>query len=274
MSVFKGWMDNRGKGMDGDEFCKKVNLLRHQNQSWVDVQDDVLLEVPVALIYNGYPHVVIMCTPRDLIDFVYGFSFTEGIVRNYDDIISIEFEWRSNGVEVLVEIPEHRVQLIKSRRRQMSARAGCGICGLDSLTNVVREQERIDSEFVIDEKAIELALELAGDYQLMNHRTGGAHAAFFVNSGGEILFGREDVGRHVALDKLIGVMLQKNIKPSKEFILTTSRASFEMVQKAVSSRVGLLVTMSAPTIMAIDLARDMNLKLVAFARVGKINLYQ
>ncbi|MHC5225687.1 formate dehydrogenase accessory sulfurtransferase FdhD [Ignatzschineria sp. LJL83] len=267
-------MDHYEKDMDGYEFCKKVNLLRYQNQSWEFIQDDVLLEMPVALIYNGYPHVVIMCTPMNLVDFVYGFSFTEGIVRNCDDIISIKLDWKSNGVEVFVEVPEYCVQLIKSRQRQMSARAGCGICGLDSLASVIRVQEKIDSEFVINEKAIELALEFAEDHQLMNRSTGGAHATFFVNLNGEILFSKEDVGRHVALDKLIGMMLRKNIDPSKGFILTTSRASFEMVQKVVSSRVGLLVAMSAPTVMAIDLAREMNLKLVAFARRGKINLYQ
>lgn len=255
-------------------FFETLQVKRYQGGIWQEVQDSVLVEVPVALIYNGYPHVVVMCTPHDLIDFVYGFSVTEGIIKSLKDIRSMNLIPATQGVEVNIEVDSLCVARIEGRKRQMSARTGCGICGIDSLSDVVREQKRIDFDFVMDEGAIDKALESSLALQIMNQKTGGAHAAFFVTQKGEILLTREDVGRHVALDKLIGAMLQQRIDPSVGFILTTSRASFEMVQKAVSARVGLLVTMSAPTTMAIKLAKSMNIKLAAFTRVGKINLYQ
>ena len=255
-------------------FYETLLVKRFQDGVWREIEDDVLIEVPVSLIYNGYPHVVIMCTPCDIVDFVYGFSFTEGIVTTLQDIRSIELRVKELGVEAHIEATPLCVSRISARKRQMTARTGCGICGLDSLSDVVREQAKIDYEFDIVEASIDRALKDSGLLQVMNQRTGGAHAAFFVSSDGEILLTREDVGRHVALDKLIGAMLQKGIDPRAGFILTTSRASFEMVQKAVAVGVGLLVTMSAPTSMAINLARKMQIKLAAFTRVGKINLYQ
>lgn len=260
--------------IEGFSFYKTLGVKRFQDDIWQLVEDDVLVEVPVSLIYNGFPHVVIMCTPSDIVDFVYGFSLTEGIVSSLQDIRSIDVRPKELGVEVHIEVTPICVSRIESRKRQMTARTGCGICGLDSLSDVVRSQEGIDYDFEVIESSIDRALKIAGSLQLMNQRTGGAHAAFFVSTEGEVLLTREDVGRHVALDKLIGLMLQKGINPRKGFILTTSRASFEMVQKAVAVDVGLLVTMSAPTTMAIELASRMKIKLAAFTRVGKINLYQ
>ncbi len=255
-------------------FFERVTMQRYRAGVWQTVEDDVLIERPVSLIYNGVPHVVIMCTPQDLVDFIYGFSLTEGIVMNRDDIRSIDIHPKLHGIEVRIEVTPLCFSRIEGRKRQMSARTGCGICGLDTLTEVVREQKPIDFNFALNEIAIDTALVNASQMQVMNQKTGGAHAAFFVADDGTILLMREDVGRHVALDKLIGAMMQQNFDRTSGFILTTSRASFEMVQKAVAARVGLLVTMSAPTSMAIDLAQKMQLKLAAFTRVGKINLYQ
>lgn len=255
-------------------FFEEVKVQRYQEGVWESIVDSVLVEVPVALIYNGYSHVVVMCTPNDIIDFVYGFSLTEGIIKSLNDIRSIELVPNERGIEVAIEVDPLCVVRIEGRKRQMSARTGCGICGIDSLSDVVREQEKIDFDFVMDEASIDRALQDSSSLQMMNQKTGGAHAAFFVSNRGEILLTREDVGRHVALDKLIGAIHQKKINSKTGFILTTSRASFEMVQKAVAAKVGLLVTMSAPTTMAIKLAKQMNIKLAAFTRVGKINLYQ
>lgn len=260
--------------MNNSVFFEALTVRRYQEGQWQTVEDSVLVEVPVALIYNGYPHVVVMCTPHDIVDFVYGFSLTEGIIKSLNDIRSIELLPNEQGLEVMIEIDPLCVARLEGRKRQMSARTGCGICGIDSLTDVVRDQDSINFDFVMDEGAIDKALEDSFAFQVMNQETGGAHAAFFVSRVGEILLTREDVGRHVALDKLIGVMAQQRIDASLGFILTTSRASFEMVQKAVSAKVGLLVTMSAPTTMAIKLAGRMNIKLAAFTRIGKINLYQ
>lgn len=256
-----------------DRFYDVVKVRRYQGGEWGDIDDSVLIEVPVALVYNGYPHVVVMCTPQDIVDFVYGFSLTEGVVQELQDIRSIELLPKENGIEVRIEILPLCFAQLEGRKRQMSARTGCGICGVDSLMGVVRSQNKIDFEFVIDEVSIDRALSTASVLQVMNQETGGAHAAFFVANDGRIVMVREDVGRHVALDKLIGAMMQQRLDAQSGFILTTSRASFEMVQKAVSARVGLLVTMSAPTTMAIKLAKEMNLKLAAFTRIGKINLY-
>lgn len=259
---------------DKRAFFETVTVERYQDGQWRQELDDVLVEVPVALTYNGYPHVVIMSTPRDIVDFVYGFSLTEGVINSLQDIRSISIHPKENGIEVNIEITPLSFSRMEGRRRQMSARTGCGICGLDSLSAVVREQERIGFDFKLDEMAIDRALKDSNTLQVMNQRTGGAHAAFFVSRTGEILLTREDVGRHVALDKLVGALLQGDYNCQDGFILTTSRASFEMVQKTVAARVGMLVTMSAPTSMAIKLANRMGLKLAAFTRVGKINLYQ
>lgn len=256
-----------------DAFFEMMSVKRYRGGLWQEVEDSVLIEVPVALVYNGYPHVVVMCTPHDIIDFVYGFSFTEGIIQSVDDIRSIELLPNEQGIEVQIEVTPLCVVRIEGRKRHMSARTGCGICGIDSLKEIVREQEKIDFDFVMDERVIDKALVESEAFQVMNQKTGGAHAAFFVSKSGGIILVREDVGRHVALDKLIGAILQRRENTSEGFILTTSRASFEMVQKAVAAKVGLLVTMSAPTTMAIKLAKRMNIKLAAFTRVGKINLY-
>ena len=255
-------------------YCETVNVKRYRAGAWSDAEDLVLIEVPVALIYNGFPHVVVMCTPKDIVDFVYGFSLSEGIVTSLQDVRSIDITPKELGVEVKVEVSAMCAARIEGRKRQMSARTGCGICGLDSLSGVVRDQSFIDYDFEINEEAIDFVLKKAESFQLMNQATGGAHAAFFVSKDGEILITREDVGRHVAIDKVVGAMLQMQVNPKNGFILTTSRASFEMVQKSVAAGVGLLVTMSAPTTMAIALAKKMNIKLAAFSRVGKINLYQ
>lgn len=258
-----------------DSNCyETLQVRRYEKGVWQDVEDDVLVEVPVSLIYNGYPHVVIMCTPHDIVDFVYGFSWTEGIVSTMQDVRSIDIRPKELGIEVYIEVTPMCAKRIEMRKRQMVARTGCGICGLDSLSDVVRAQEAIDYEVSISEEGIDRALMASGLLQKMNLRTGGAHAAFFVAMSGEILLTREDVGRHVALDKLVGSLLQSGMSVKDGFILTTSRASFEMVQKTVAVGVGLLVTMSAPTSMAVALAKKMNIKLVAFARKGKINVYQ
>ena len=259
---------------DKRAFFETVAVKKYQEGRWREEQDDVLVEVPVALTYNGYPHVVVMSTPRDIIDFVYGFSLTEGIISSIQDVRSISIDPRENGIEVRIEITPLSFSRMEGRKRQMSARTGCGICGLDSLSAVVRDQAKIDFDFKLDEAAVDKALRRSNALQVMNQRTGGAHAAFFVNRSGEILLAREDVGRHVALDKLVGALLQGDYDCKEGFILTTSRASFEMVQKTVAAQVGMLVTMSAPTSMAIKLAKRMGLKLAAFTRVDKINLYQ
>lgn len=259
---------------EGSAFFERLNIKRYQEGVWSEVEDSVLAEIPVALVYNGYSHVVVMCTPHDIVDFVYGFSLTEGIIRTLNDVRSIELLPKDRGIEVVIEVNPLCIARIEGRKRQMSARTGCGICGIDSLADVVREQDRIDFDFKMDEGAVDRALEESIVFQVMNQKTGGAHAAFFVSSAGKVILAREDVGRHVALDKLIGAMHRESVDASSGFILTTSRASFEMIQKAVAARVGLLVTMSAPTTMAITLAKSMNLKLAAFTRVGKINLYQ
>lgn len=258
-----------------DSNCyETVQVRRCELGVWQEMKDDVLVEVPVSLIYNGYPHVVIMCTPSDIVDFVYGFSWTEGIVTAIQDILSVDVRVKALGIEVHIEVVAMCAKRIEMRKRQMTARTGCGICGLDSLSDVIRDQKVINYELHISDGAIDRALESSGVLQQMNQRTGGAHAAFFVAMDGEVLLTREDVGRHVALDKLVGSMLQQELSPKEGFILTTSRASFEMVQKAVAAGVALLVTMSAPTSMAVKLADKMNIKLVAFARRGKFNVYQ
>ena len=238
------------------------------------VEDDFLLnEKPVSIVYNGYPHVVIMCTPKDLEDFIYGFSFTEGIVNRAEEILSIHLDLRENGVVAEVEILPECIIRLESRKRQMSARTGCGICGLDSLDQVVRPLKKIETKSEVEINSINEALKVASDFQALNQKTGGAHGAFLCDKMGQILLVREDVGRHVAMDKLIGALIRAGIPTHDKFCLITSRASFEMVQKAICAKFNLLVAISAPTLMAVNLAKEHQIKLAAFSRVNKINVY-
>lgn len=227
---------------------------------------DVLAEeVPVALVYNGISHAVMLATPQDLEDFALGFSLTEGILDSPADLYGVEIVEQENGLALQLDVASACFQRLKEKRRNMTGRTGCGLCGSESLDQALRlPLNKVKQTTTIAQQAIKAALANIRGHQRLQGLTGATHASAWLNISGEVLLLREDVGRHNALDKLIGAMAKQ---PNQiGFILTTSRASYEMVQKTVSTGCNILVAISAPTGLAIRIAQQSGLTLVGFAR--------
>lgn len=235
--------------------------------------DRVAVEVPVALAYNCRSHVVMMATPRDLIDFAYGFSIAEGIVAGAAEIGAVEAAPRGEGVHLAITIPEARAKLLRGRARNLEGRTGCGLCGVADIAQALRPLPVAPASPAISVAAVAAALAALPARQVLNRETGALHAAAFAKPDGSLLCVREDVGRHNALDKVIGAMARCGIDPAAGFIVITSRCSMEMVQKTATIGCPVLVAISAPTSLAIALAEQSNLTIAGFARDAGLNLY-
>ena len=201
----------------------------------------VAAEVPVALVYNGISHVVMMATPEDLGDFALGFSLSEGILRRPAEMGAIEIVETSSGIEARLEIDRRRAAMLDIRRRNLAGRTGCGICGVDSLEAALRPLPRLKSSAAPSVDAVRRALAALPAAQPINSETHSVHAAAFADLDGRVGLLREDVGRHNALDKLIGAMANAGADPAGGFAVITSRCSMEMVQKAVTIGISTLV---------------------------------
>ncbi len=236
-------------------------------------QDAVAEETPVALSYNGISHVVMMMTPADLEDFAVGFSLSEGIVAHASEIRDIEASAHPHGLELAVSLSPGREHALKTMRRNLTGRTGCGLCGAESLEQAIRSVDRVADGPVLSAAAVERAVVAMAPLQALSLRTGGAHGAAWCGVNGDIRLLREDVGRHNALDKLIGAMARTATASDSGFALVSSRASYEMVTKAARAGMRILAAVSAPTALAVNLARDAGFTLVAFARPGKFSVY-
>jgi FdhD protein len=235
--------------------------------------DRVAEEVPVAMEFNGISHAVMLATPCDLEDFALGFSLSEGIINSPADLYSIEVIESEQGLIVRQEISTECFAKLKQYRRNLAGRTGCGLCGTESLNQALRPVQRVAHDFHVDAAAISRALQLIRAPQLLHQATGAVHAAAWCDADGEISMLREDVGRHNALDKLVGALAHNGIVADRGFALVTSRASYEMVQKAATAGIAVLVAISAPTALAIDMALNANVALVGFARERDIVVY-
>lgn len=236
--------------------------------------DNLINEIPVALIYNGISHAVMMCTPENLEDFAIGFSLTENIIQHKREIYGIDIIEGCHGIEVQLEISTRRFNELKEKRRSLVGRTGCGICGVEQLEQVQQSCKNfIESNRLqhINPLILEDALIQLEQAQSLSKLTGASHAAAFFTPNGNLLAIREDVGRHVALDKLLG-WYAKNDAPLG-FIFVTSRASFEMVQKCLACGIEMLCAISATTEMAVKMANENAFTLLAFARKGKATIY-
>lgn len=227
-------------------------------------------EVPVAVHYDGEPFAVMMVSPGDLQDFAYGFSLTEGRAIPAD-IVDIEVRTVLEGL--LLDIHTRNPTPSGAPERSLPGRSGCGICGNRTLEDVVKRPAPVGDGAAIDVATLEVALAALQDRQPLNTATGATHAAAWASPDGTLMLVREDVGRHNALDKLIGAMVRGEIDAGLGFALVTSRASYEMVTKAAVAGIGLLAAISAPTALAVDLARDCGLTLVGFVRPGRQVIY-
>jgi FdhD protein len=227
---------------------------------------DVAVETPVSIVYGTVPYAVMMASPADLDDFVTGFSLTEGIIRSAAEIRQVVIAPQRDGVIVTVDLAPDRFRQHLARRRNLTGRTSCGLCGVEDRSELPMAEQRPVGGPAVAATAISTALEALARLQPLNALTHAVHAAAWCGLDGAILATREDVGRHNALDKLIGASLRAGVDPARGFVLVTSRASFEMVEKTAIFGAGTLVAISAPTSLAIERAVRLGLTLVAIAR--------
>lgn len=250
----------------------EFNVRAWQEGSLSDRSDYLAVETPIALVFNGISHAVMMATPLDLEDFALGFGITEGLFESPKDLYGVEQINTDEGIELALEVSSACEWRLKERRRTLAGRTGCGLCGADSLDQIKRPRTKV-SQIRVSGAAVIRAQKDLTNWQKLQQLTGATHAAAWVDLDGKILRLREDVGRHNALDKLIGSLLRDQIDSQTGFICITSRASFEMVQKAVLFGAGVLAAISAPTAMAVNLARNSNLALAGYVRDEKFVAY-
>ena len=229
-------------------------------------------EVPVALVYNGRPHAVMMCTPADLEDFGVGFTVTE-LVASAADISRLDVVKYARGIELQIEIPRAAADALASRGRAIVGRTGCGLCGVEVIDDALREPRAVTSPLAIPRSALWRASESLDALQPLNRDTNAIHAAAWASAEGTLRVVREDVGRHNALDKLIGGLRRKGIDLSRGMILLTSRVSVEMVQKAATAGAPIVVAVSAPTGFALKVAEAAGITLVAVARQDGFEIF-
>jgi formate dehydrogenase accessory protein FdhD len=234
-----------------------------------DFEDEVIEEAPVALLYNGRSFAVMMATPTDLSDFALGFALTEGIVESPDEFRLVDCVRGEHGVALHAAIPQARFDALDARERNLTGRSGCGLCGTATLEAAIRPVRRVASRSSFGAAAVTEGLRELSERQPLNRRCGGAHAAGFVHAGGILV--REDVGRHNALDKLAGA--RATADPGDGFLVITSRASYEIVHKSAAVGIGLIAAISAPTGLAIRLADEAGITLIAFARGDAMTVY-
>jgi FdhD protein len=230
------------------------------------VGDWVADEVPVALQYNGVSHAVMLATPTDLEDFAIGFSLSEGLVDRAADVHDVEPEPTAQGVVLHIEVASRCLVRLKERRRTLAGRTGCGLCGTESLEQALPRIEQRVAPFPLGVDALSRALREMRSLQALQSATGATHAAAWCSPHGRVDVLREDVGRHNALDKVIGALARARQDATGGFFAVTSRASYEMVQKTVRAGVGALAAISAPTALAVRSAEAAGLCLIGFAR--------
>ncbi|RAY86469.1 formate dehydrogenase accessory sulfurtransferase FdhD [Enterobacter cloacae] len=251
-----------------------VELSVHRPPHITHATPDFLAEeVPVALVYNGISHVVMMASPKDLELFAIGFSLSEGIIDHPQDIYGMDVVQACNGLEVQIELSSRRFMGLKERRRALAGRTGCGVCGVEQLNDIGKPVAPLPFTQTFDLVHLDPALKHLNDVQPIGQLSGCTHAAAWVLPSGDIAGGHEDVGRHVALDKLLGRRARESEVWKQGAALVSSRASYEMVQKSAMCGVEILFAVSAATTLAVEVAERCNLTLVGFCKPGRATIY-
>ncbi|MDU2379972.1 MAG: formate dehydrogenase accessory sulfurtransferase FdhD [Enterobacter cloacae] len=251
-----------------------VELSVHRPPHITHAMPDFLAEeVPVALVYNGISHVVMMASPKDLELFAIGFSLSEGIIAHPQDIYGMDVIQACNGLEVQIELSSRRFMGLKERRRALAGRTGCGVCGVEQLNDIGKPVAPLPFTQTFNLANLDHALAHLNDVQPIGQLSGCTHAAAWVLPSGEIAGGHEDVGRHVALDKLMGRRARESDLWQQGAALVSSRASYEMVQKSAMCGVEILFAVSAATTLAVEVAERCNLTLVGFCKPGRATVY-
>jgi FdhD protein len=235
--------------------------------------DRIATETPIALTYNRIAHVVMMATAADLEDFALGFSLTEGLIGGVADLLATRVIPREGGIELAMTISDDWFDRLSTRRRNMTGRTGCGLCGAETIAQALRYPAPVGLALRVSHAALQNAIEHLGRHQPLQGETGATHGAAWCSRSGEILRVREDVGRHNALDKLIGSLYREGFDPAMGFVFVSSRASYEMVYKTAAAGVELIMAVSAPTALAVEFALRSGITLVGFARSGRHNIY-
>ena len=251
----------------------ETDVLRLRGGAWVPAQQMLADERPIALQYNGISHAVMLATPCDLEDFAVGFSLSEAIVGSPDELRDLEIEPSAQGLTVAMTIAPARFDALKQRRRTLSGRTGCGLCGVDSLAQALPELQPLDGTTAFHCDAVLGAMQALRAHQPMHDDTGATHAAGFADAHGRLLLVREDVGRHNALDKLIGALARQRIDAAAGFALITSRASHEMVAKSARAGIALVAAVSGVTTLAMQTAQHAGVGLAGFARGDELTVY-
>ena len=257
----------------GSPLYSEINV-----QRWVDgrseqVLDRVAEEEPVALTYQRTPHVVMLATPANLEDLGVGFTLSEAVVQRPDEIKSVELIRDAGSYEVRIGIAGSRFAALLERQRNLTGRTGCGLCGAETIEQAIRHPAAVGTGPTITLTELHQALLELQARQSLNAQTGSVHAAAWALPGKGIQIVREDVGRHNALDKVIGALVRAGTDCSAGYTVITSRASYEMVQKAATVGITLLAAVSAPTALAVRLAQEARLTLIGFARARRHVIY-
>ena len=280
--------------INADTPLSEVNVKRWRGGKLTQAKDNVAEETPIALIYNGVSHAVMLATPQDLEDFALGFSLSEGILQSKSELYDVEIIVQAHGIELRLDVATEAFVKLKERRRNLVGRTGCGLCGAESLEQALRlpalefTAEKNDAlkanihepsgasqamtQVMISAISIQKAFNAMQTKQILQQSTGATHACAYVGANGEIQVLREDVGRHNAMDKLIGA-LAKQDSNINGFVLTSSRASVEMVQKVALAGYKILAAISAPTGLAVRVAESYGVTLLGFLRDQQFVIY-
>ena len=250
----------------GAALLQPVSVQRWREQKLTQSEDVVAVEVPVALEYNGISHVVMLASPGALEDFALGFSLSEGILDNAGELYDCEVETQADGILVRMQVATERFVALKAKRRNMTGRTGCGLCGAETLQQVFHQPAAVSHSRTVPAQQLLDGMRAMQALQPMQQQSGATHAAAWMNAHGEVVCVREDVGRHNALDKLIGALAFAAEDFSQGALLITSRASYEMVQKSAMMGIGVVAAISAPTSLAVQLAQDTGVTLAGFMR--------
>lgn len=249
------------------------SFVRLTSDSSAESSAEVAEEVPVALVYNGKPYVVVMGTPTDLEDLAVGFSVTEGIVADAASVERIEVVRANHGVELQLQISPANAERLGDRARGLVSRTGCGLCGIETIGDALRVPSEVSHALRVDRSALWRASAELSRRQSVNNATSAVHGAGWATPDGELRIAREDVGRHNALDKVLGSLARSGTPAASGFIVVTSRASYEMVQKAATCGVELVAAISRPTGLAIRFAGAAGVTLVGLLRGESANVY-
>lgn len=244
-----------------------------QSDGQLSVRRNLPEEVPVAVVFDGTTQAVMMASPGDIADFAHGFALSEGFIETLDQVESFEMVEHEAGIEARFWLTGDRAKALETRRRKMMGPVGCGLCGIDSLEEATRALPVVTAEPRLSACEVAGATDALRALQPLHDQTHAVHAAGFLVPGQGIVLAREDVGRHNALDKLIGALALQGIDPAGGAFVLTSRVSVELVQKSAMAGCPVLIAVSAPTVHALRLADQAGITVAAFARGGGFDLY-